>query len=311
MSKPIGDVIKESRIKYGFATQKEFADTVGISPATLSRIEKNTQKPTPDTLQQISRHLGNITYGELMKSAGYLVGMDSEHEERLLEMMDENERLDGQIKKILDSLRTLSNFQSDILPLIKGVFSNFYYVVPSSADLDELYLDFIKMDYDDTMKYQIIKNLESLQKKLLPKLGEYTSSLKNLTAIPLFSSIYSAFEGKHDVIEDYIHYPRLKKRQPDFAVKIIDDSMSRSSINRGDIVYMRSASWFEKNDQIVGVHLIKENQSALKRIVHDDELGRFILFSDNNFENTNFRIYDNAKEFKIFGVYAGHFCPEK
>lgn len=309
MSKPVGDVIKESRIKYGFSTQKEFADTAGISPATLSRIEKNTQKPTPDTLQQISRHLGNITYGELMKSAGYFVGMDSEHEERLLQMIDENERLDRQIKKILDSLRTLSNFQSDIFPLIRDIFSNFHHTVPSSADSEEMFSEFIKMDYDDTMKYQIIKKLESLQNKLLPKFGQYNSSLKNLTAIPLFSSIESAFEGKHDVIEEYVHYPRLKKRHPDFAVKIIDNSMNLSSIKQGDIVFMRSASWFEKIYQIVGVYLISENKYALKRIFRDDGSGRFILFSDTESKNTNFGIYD-SKEFKIFGVYAGHFCPE-
>lgn len=122
---PIGDLIRQSRIKFGFRTQKEFAEKTGVSPAALSRIEKNTQKPTLETLQQLSRHLGNVTCGELMQAAGYLSCADPEDEEVIIRLMDDHELLDCKVRKIFDSFYTVKDFSEKVFPAMRRVFMGF------------------------------------------------------------------------------------------------------------------------------------------------------------------------------------------
>ncbi|MCY9708658.1 helix-turn-helix domain-containing protein [Paenibacillus alvei] len=90
----IGDFIKDARLASGYNTKKEFSLVTGVSPATLTRIENNTQTPTPDTLLKLSKHLKSVTYGELMKVANYFDGLKEEHEVYLVDFMNENEELD-------------------------------------------------------------------------------------------------------------------------------------------------------------------------------------------------------------------------
>lgn len=61
------------RERSGYKSQRGLADAAGISPATLSRIESGLQKPTPDTLMALWRHLKDTTYEQLMEAAGYMM----------------------------------------------------------------------------------------------------------------------------------------------------------------------------------------------------------------------------------------------
>lgn len=57
----------------GLRTQKEFASTVGISPAYLNKMLKNDLIPTPtrETLNNIAKHMPSIKKEDLLKSCGY------------------------------------------------------------------------------------------------------------------------------------------------------------------------------------------------------------------------------------------------
>lgn len=53
----IGQVIRKIRIEKG-ATLEEVALVAGTDPANLSRVERNIQQLTPDTLEKIAEALG-------------------------------------------------------------------------------------------------------------------------------------------------------------------------------------------------------------------------------------------------------------
>lgn len=65
-----GDFLRRLRKSKGFKSQKEFSEATGVSQASISRIEDNSQTPTPDTLKVFSKVL-NFSYADLMVKAGY------------------------------------------------------------------------------------------------------------------------------------------------------------------------------------------------------------------------------------------------
>lgn len=67
----IGEFIELHRKKSGFKSQRRLAEKTGISSATISRIEKDIQKPVPETLKDLSKVLDSTSYVELMVVAGY------------------------------------------------------------------------------------------------------------------------------------------------------------------------------------------------------------------------------------------------
>lgn len=81
----IGAFIEKHRKASGYNSQRQLAEKTGISSATISRIEAGVQKPNPDTLKVLSKHLSSTSYVELMVVAGYWL------EEDLLEPLDKNE----------------------------------------------------------------------------------------------------------------------------------------------------------------------------------------------------------------------------
>lgn len=72
MKMEFGQYLTELRESSGFKSQRQLALKAGIAPATLSRVEGGTQKPSPDTLLILSKFLRDVTYEELMERAGYL-----------------------------------------------------------------------------------------------------------------------------------------------------------------------------------------------------------------------------------------------
>ncbi|MEH7249187.1 helix-turn-helix domain-containing protein [Neobacillus niacini] len=66
-----GEFIKKHRIASGFKKQKDFADKTGISAATISRIEKEIQRPEMETLKVLAPYLESTSLVELMVKCGY------------------------------------------------------------------------------------------------------------------------------------------------------------------------------------------------------------------------------------------------
>jgi repressor LexA len=304
----IGDLIREARVNSGYKTKKEFADISGVSPATLTRIEKNTQKPFPDTLMQISRHLSNVTYGQLMKAAGYLEGMNEDHEEFITNFMNENSELDDKVFNLIDSLISFTEIDcalhNEIINLFVNEESAGLYSNSTSDQIKNIYLN---SDYGIENKLEIINQLNDLLKKYSPKLGVYLSLNKNIVPIPLVGTI-CAGDGiiANEYIEEYIHYPFLNKRQPDYALKVKGNSMINAGIEDGDIVFLRKESWAEYNGQIVAV-IINGEEGTLKRMNWSEGSNKFKLVPENS-EYQSMEVTPN--EFIVCGVYAGHFRPE-
>jgi transcriptional regulator with XRE-family HTH domain len=66
----IGEVLKRLRIEKGYIRQSHLAETLPISAATISRIEKDKQIPSPDTLKQFADVL-NVSLDYLFEICGY------------------------------------------------------------------------------------------------------------------------------------------------------------------------------------------------------------------------------------------------
>lgn len=63
--------ITTHRIASGFKTQKDFAEAIGISRATVSRMEDGKHRPAPETIQAMAKKLPTTSLTELMVVCGY------------------------------------------------------------------------------------------------------------------------------------------------------------------------------------------------------------------------------------------------
>lgn len=84
MKEGYGEFIKRHRIASGYKNQRRLAEISGISQATISRIEKEIQKPEIRTLKTLAEYLDTTTYVELMVVCGYW------DKEELIEDLDIN-----------------------------------------------------------------------------------------------------------------------------------------------------------------------------------------------------------------------------
>ena len=66
-----GQFIAEHRKKSGFKSQSKLADKTNISRATISRIEKEIQRPTFETIKTLAPFLTSTTQSELLAVCGY------------------------------------------------------------------------------------------------------------------------------------------------------------------------------------------------------------------------------------------------
>lgn len=303
----IGDFIKDARLASGYNTKKEFSLVTGVSPATLTRIENNTQTPTPDTLMKLSKHLKNVTYGELMKVANYFDGLKEEHEVYLVDFMNENEELDEKIIDMLETCFMYTTMDNDIHKRLIPMFaSNDVLNLYENAELDELIDLYKRNDYDIDSKKNIVEELNKIIMGYSPKLKEYFKHCKKVKPIPLIGSI-CAGNGMiaNEEIEEFINFPFLNDQQVDYALKVKGDSMKNAGIDDGDIVFLRKASWAEFNGQIVAV-IINGEEGSLKRISWSEGTPRFTLSPENEAYQS---VEVSPNELIICGVYAGHFRP--
>lgn len=301
----IGDLIRNERIKSGFQTQKMFADKTGVSPATLSRIEKNTQKPNPETLMLFSKHLREITYADLMKAAGYLDGLQNEHESFLKQFLNENEELDNNVFELLDTVFEFVNIDSSLHKDLVGIFvSSDLIEIYNDADSNTLKNEYCRNDFSIEEKKNIIQELGNMLSKFSPKLGLYLKAIRTPKPIPLIGSI-CAGDGiiANEEVEDYLSYPFPTQSQPDFALRVKGESMVNAGILNNDIVFFKKASWPEFNGQIVAV-IVNGEEGTLKRMRWTENSSKFILSPENDLYQSK-EVTPN--EIVVCGVYAGHF----
>lgn len=126
--------------------------------------------------------------------------------------------------------------------------------------------------------------------------------------IPLVGSI-CAGEGivASGNIEDYVLYPFLDKKQPDYALRVEGNSMIKAGIEDGDIVFLRKANWAEFNGQIVAA-VINNEEGMLKRMKWDSGSPVIRLVPENEEYSTKEAL---PNEIIICGVYEGHFKPSQ
>lgn len=302
----IGDLIRSERIKNGFQTQKMFADKTGVSPATLSRIEKNTQKPNPETLMLFSKHLTSVTYADLMKTAGYLDGLGDEHESFLKQFLNENEELDNNVFDLIDTLFDFITIDSSLHKSLVELFvNNDISDLYNDADANTFKNEYCRNDFSVEEKKAIINKLGDILAGFSPKLSLYLKSIKTPKPIPLIGTI-CAGDGiiAKEEIEDYISYPFPNQQtQPDFALRVKGDSMVNADILNNDIVFFRKANWPEYNGQIVAV-IVNGEEGTLKRMKWSENSSKFILSPEND-SYQSMEVTPN--DFIICGIYAGHF----
>ncbi|BFH16413.1 helix-turn-helix domain-containing protein [Paenibacillus melissococcoides] len=303
----IGDFIKDARIRNGYKTKKELSEVTGVSPATLTRIENNSQIPTPDTLLKISKQLKDVTYGELMKAANYFEGLKEEHEDYLVNLMNEGEELDAKIIDMLETCFMYINMDNDIHKKLLTMFApNDILALYENANLDEFINLYRRNDYNLEAKKNIAEELNKIIMSYSPRLKEYYKQCKNVKPIPLIGSICVG-DGilANEEIEEFINFPFLNVQQPDYALRVKGDSMINAGIENGDIVFMRKASWAEFNGQIVAA-IINSEEGSLKRISWSEGSPKFTLSPENNAYQS---VEVSPNELIICGVYAGHFRP--
>lgn len=303
----IGDLIKQARISNGYKTKKEFSDATSVSPSTLSRIENNTQEPTPETLMKISKHLKNVTYGELMRAARYFDGLESEHEKFLVNLLNENEELDHKIFEMLDTCFLFTSIYSDLRKRIIDLF-----IEPDTSDLyenvdsNEIKNLYTQNDFDIESKKAISHELNKLITTLPPKLKVYFKKSKDIKPIPLIDSIFPE-DGliPNEKVKEYINFPFLHTEQPHYALRVTDDSMINACIQNGDVVFLQKASWAEYNGQIVAV-IVNGEEGSLRRLHWSEDSAKFILTPANDLYPS---MEVRPNEIIICGLYAGHYRP--
>lgn len=109
-------------------------------------------------------------------------------------------------------------------------------------------------------------------------------------------------------VEEYINFPLVDSRQPDYALRVRGDSMIGAGISSGDIVYMRYAQWADHNGQIVAALINGDEEGTLKRIKWSEESPHINLVPENKDYKT---IVVLPNQVHVCGVYMGHFRPER
>jgi transcriptional regulator with XRE-family HTH domain len=120
-TKQFGVYLAKLREKSGYKSQRSLAIDAGISPATLSRIESGTQKPTPETLKSLSRFLREVTYEELLEKAGILddATFASNKKEKPSDFTEQDRRVLEEMKKYPVFFNDLASDPSKIKKVIK------------------------------------------------------------------------------------------------------------------------------------------------------------------------------------------------
>jgi repressor LexA len=184
-------------------------------------------------------------------------------------------------------------------------------VTPSPSTLKKL-ADAYKVDYYGLLEIAGIVNEREIKEataKISTLIREERSAYSTKKSIPLIGTI-CAGDGllAESNIEEYIYYPFIGKRQPDYALRVKGDSMVGAGIEDGDIVYMRDAQWADYNGQIVAAVINDDQDGTIKRMKWSEGSPAIRLTPENESYKT---IEAMPNEIRVCGVYMGHFKPVK
>lgn len=127
-------------------------------------------------------------------------------------------------------------------------------------------------------------------------------------AIPLYESITSITKKVKEMTE-HVYYPFTQNNnQPDFALTMDGNAMSGAGIHDGDLVFFQKLNHPEYNGQIVVAYIPSEKIGYIRRIEWSAQFPQYSLVSPNsNYQTIHVPFHD----VNIYGVYRGHFKPEK
>lgn len=166
-------------------------------------------------------------------------------------------------------------------------------------------------DYFNAVSLISPGNLQKLADALNVSKADIDTSIVRATskAIPLVGTICAGngFLVEQN-IEDYVYYPFLNKKLPDYALRVQGDSMVDAGIEPGDIVYLRHAQWADYNGQIVVAIINDDQDGTLKRMKWTENSPTIQLVPENKLYPA-IEVLPNA--LRICGVYMGHFKPER
>lgn len=216
-----GDFLKALRKQHGFRTQKQLAEASGISQTTLSRIEAGTQRPLPETLRILAKHLRPFTYGELMERAGYFEGLPSEDRSFVSDLFDESEEaeLDRNIDKIIKLITINDNFKNNIQRHLESELSPLF----ESEGWDDIqftprYFRQLFKELEGNLEYKLMV-YESIERALkLSSMSHIQDSSQTIGQLEqkLIRKFKSLDEkGKHTVMTVLnIEFDRCKRLEP-------------------------------------------------------------------------------------------------
>ncbi|MFS1514594.1 helix-turn-helix domain-containing protein [Chengkuizengella sp. SCS-71B] len=115
-----GEFIQKHRELSGYGSQRKLAIKSGISSATLSRIEKEIQRPTMNTLRTLSEYLKSTSYSELLEASGYLEGLEGEELNIVKDFFIKHNELDKLLNITINQLLSLGEFDQ-----IKRIFNKY------------------------------------------------------------------------------------------------------------------------------------------------------------------------------------------
>jgi transcriptional regulator with XRE-family HTH domain len=265
----IGEFIARHRKLSGFSSQRQLADKSGISSATISRIEKNIQKPNVETLKSLSKYLKSTSYKELMLSAGYWT---ETHDAEVLgeiysQQIKDEEYIINLVKLIVDDEgKVPSEYHGEFFNIFGGYTEDVYRYRWSEFDsTDEFNVwygnEYVKIPVDQLTESDI--DLAVKEFNIYYNYGTIKKGIQNLDKN--FVHINKSLDDFIEELEFFCDKHRIKRTQPldnekEFIsnLELTDDKLLEQfklqldgkpltkDEAKGVIAYLRSLRQFEK-----------------------------------------------------------------
>jgi SOS-response transcriptional repressor LexA/DNA-binding XRE family transcriptional regulator len=312
----LGYRIRKLRRKSG-KTQQEMAISLDMGRANFSHIENDRVEPSTTTLNELADLLYTTT--------DYLLGRTDEpfttrFPPDTLEWKTSMSDADyieyfknaspSFLNDIIAKTTTLNELANELHSAFEPLDPYFALIVSHKGREDIIVgLETIQMNLRRLKITSLEKETFDREYQAYFKRDPYaaTHEYEEFDIIPVVGKI---FTGKgllaEENIIDRIFYPTSRKSQPDFALRVLGNSMAGAGIIDGDIVYLKRAKWAEYNGQIVAALI--DGESGILRRMKWTEGSPLIELTTENDEYDKITIFPN--EIQVCGVYMGLFRPE-
>jgi SOS-response transcriptional repressor LexA len=287
--KEFGKYIANLRVKSGFKSQRSLAKAAGLNHGTISRIEDGSQKVKPETLKVLSQYLIGVSYGELLKKAGYLDDLSfSEQEDQMAKtnFMDVVELLnEGYIRKIMKNNTEFYELDKEIEDSFRSIIGDDESITPETllrvnrnsndlsfkVQLNERLFKIIQSDPNTFIK-DLFESENSYIKHIDKALGNHVPSEEMFSIVEYIS--------KDNVDKDYFEIvdSKLLNKRSGFAYKVVNNSMKNEGIYKGDTLICVKGSFLSTSD--IGIIIDDVGRLLMRKVkFHDNFL---VLTSSDN-----------------------------